>query len=80
MARGLHSRGEPADESTPRSLARDPCAERRPGMTEESADAGAPEGPREVYMPDHVCPSCFHDEDNTLDACSRACAVCGFTW
>ena len=48
MARGLHSRGEPADESTPRSLARDPCAERRPGMTEESADAGASEGPREV--------------------------------
>jgi len=39
-----------------------------------------PDGPREVYMPDHVCPSCFHDEDNTLDSCARSCAVCGFSW
>ncbi|MEZ6185121.1 MAG: hypothetical protein R3F62_08955 [Planctomycetota bacterium] len=39
-----------------------------------------PDGPREVYMPDHVCPRCFHDEDNTLESCARRCAVCGFAW
>lgn len=35
---------------------------------------------REVYMPDHVCPSCFNDHDNVIDACARVCARCGFRW
>lgn len=35
---------------------------------------------REVYQPDHVCPACFNDQDNVLDACARACARCGFRW
>lgn len=35
---------------------------------------------REVYMPDHVCPSCFNDHDNHIDACARVCARCAFRW
>lgn len=35
---------------------------------------------REVYMPDHVCPSCLHEEGNALDACARSCARCAFQW
>lgn len=35
---------------------------------------------REVYMPDHVCPSCFNDHGNVIDGCARACARCGFRW
>ncbi|MCO5172351.1 MAG: hypothetical protein M9894_39130 [Planctomycetes bacterium] len=35
---------------------------------------------REVYMPDHVCPSCFNDHDNLIDACARVCARCAFRW
>ena len=35
---------------------------------------------REVYMPDHVCPSCWNDEDNQLRSCSRECVACGFSW
>ncbi len=35
---------------------------------------------REVYMPDHVCPSCFNDDDNHIDACARVCARCAFRW
>lgn len=35
---------------------------------------------REVYMPDHVCPSCFNDQDNHIDACARVCARCAFRW
>lgn len=35
---------------------------------------------REVYMPDHVCPSCFSDEENQIDGCARVCARCAFRW
>lgn len=35
---------------------------------------------REVYMPDHVCPACFNDQDNVIDSCARACARCSFRW
>lgn len=35
---------------------------------------------REVYMPDHVCPSCFNDADNRIDACARVCTRCAFRW
>lgn len=35
---------------------------------------------REVYMPDHVCPSCFSDEENRIDGCARVCARCAFRW
>lgn len=35
---------------------------------------------REVYMPDHVCPACFNDQDNVIDSCARACARCAFRW
>ena len=35
---------------------------------------------REVYMPDHVCPACFNDAGNAIDACSRVCGACRFAW
>jgi hypothetical protein len=35
---------------------------------------------REVYMPDHLCPVCFHDGDNRIRSCARECSRCGFTW
>jgi hypothetical protein len=35
---------------------------------------------REVYMPDHVCPSCFNDQDNHIDECARVCTRCAFRW
>ena len=35
---------------------------------------------REVYMPDHVCPSCLHEEGNALAGCARTCARCAFSW
>ncbi len=35
---------------------------------------------REVYMPDHICPSCYNDARNAIDSCSRNCAACGFAW
>lgn len=35
---------------------------------------------REVYMPDHVCPSCLHEEGNALSECARRCARCAFSW
>lgn len=34
----------------------------------------------EVYMPDHVCPSCLHEEGNALGECARRCARCAFSW
>jgi len=34
----------------------------------------------EVYMPDHLCPSCWNEEGNLLDACERVCDACGFRW
>lgn len=37
-------------------------------------------GAREVYMPDHVCPACYHEEGNALDGCARTCARCAFRW
>ncbi len=40
-----------------------------------------PDGtPREVYMPDHVCPACLGDDGNAIDACARVCGRCGFRW
>ena len=38
------------------------------------------DGPREVYMPDHVCPACWNDVDNAIDACARVCSRCAFRW
>lgn len=38
------------------------------------------QAPREVYMPDHVCPQCVNDAGNTIDSCSRVCSACGFAW
>ena len=35
---------------------------------------------REVYMPDHLCPSCWNEEQNQLRSCARVCAQCGFEW
>jgi hypothetical protein len=35
---------------------------------------------REVYMPDHLCPSCWNDEENEISACARVCGRCGFEW
>ena len=35
---------------------------------------------REVYMPDHVCPTCFQDAGNHIESCARRCASCGFSW
>ena len=34
----------------------------------------------EVYMPDHLCPSCWNEELNVLDSCERVCDACGFRW
>lgn len=34
----------------------------------------------EVYMPDHVCPTCWNEAGNKIDACARVCGACGFTW
>lgn len=34
----------------------------------------------EVYMPDHICPTCWNDAGNHLDACARVCGSCGFAW
>ncbi len=36
--------------------------------------------PREVYMPDHLCPSCWNQEDNKISECARVCGRCGFEW
>ena len=35
---------------------------------------------REVYMPDHVCPSCLNELDNHIAGCARVCARCDFKW
>jgi hypothetical protein len=35
---------------------------------------------REVYMPDHLCPSCFNTEGNRISECARVCGRCGFEW
>lgn len=35
---------------------------------------------REVYMPDHLCPSCWNDLGNKISECARACGRCGFEW
>jgi hypothetical protein len=40
-----------------------------------------PDGePREVYMPDHVCPSCWNDDKNVISECARICGRCKFEW
>jgi hypothetical protein len=36
--------------------------------------------PREVYMPDHICPSCWNLEGNAIRDCARTCGRCGFAW
>lgn len=36
--------------------------------------------PREVYMPDHICPGCWNEEDNKISECARVCGRCGFEW
>lgn len=36
--------------------------------------------PREVYMPDHVCPECLNLDGNAIKECSRVCGRCGFEW
>jgi hypothetical protein len=36
--------------------------------------------PRELYMPDHICPSCWNVEGNAIRECARGCARCGFEW
>lgn len=36
--------------------------------------------PREVYMPDHICPSCWNVEGNAIRDCARTCGRCGFAW
>lgn len=36
--------------------------------------------PREIYAPDHACPSCWNAEGNRLSSCARACVRCGFEW
>ncbi len=38
------------------------------------------QAPREVYMPDPICPQCVNDSGNTIDSCSRVCSACGFAW
>jgi hypothetical protein len=38
------------------------------------------QAPREVYMPDHICPQCVNESGNTIDSCSRVCSACGFAW
>lgn len=35
---------------------------------------------REVYMPDHICPSCWNDQDNVISDATRRCARCAFAW
>jgi hypothetical protein len=35
---------------------------------------------REVYMPDHLCPSCWNEEHNKISECARVCGRCGFEW
>ncbi|HZU96799.1 MAG TPA: hypothetical protein VFF73_08920 [Planctomycetota bacterium] len=35
---------------------------------------------REVYMPDHLCPSCWNAEKNVISECARICGRCGFEW
>ena len=33
-----------------------------------------------VYMPDHVCPTCGHEDDNFIDETLKTCAACRFQW
>ncbi|RMG16965.1 MAG: hypothetical protein D6731_05045 [Planctomycetota bacterium] len=41
----------------------------------------APDGaPRELYLPDHVCPYCYNETDNVIDRCARRCGACDATW
>jgi hypothetical protein len=35
---------------------------------------------REVYMPDHLCPSCWNEQDNKISECARVCGRCHFEW
>ena len=35
---------------------------------------------REVYMPDHLCPSCWNTEGNKISECARVCGRCAFEW
>jgi len=35
---------------------------------------------REVYMPDHLCPSCWNTEGNKISECARVCGRCSFEW
>lgn len=36
--------------------------------------------PREVYMPDHICPACWNEAGNHIASCDRTCGACGFAW
>jgi hypothetical protein len=36
--------------------------------------------PREVYMPDHLCPGCWNSEGNNISECARVCGRCGLEW
>ena len=38
------------------------------------------DGPREVYMPDHICPACLNEDGNVIDGCARRCQACAFAW
>ncbi len=35
---------------------------------------------RHIHMPDHVCPTCGHDQDNYIVETAKTCAACSFQW